>query len=297
MPINRDKPIGHKGMGSVVRLAFSLPDNDLDHLLERARIPMSLNVAGRIFAELDSPSSTLDDIADIIRTDVGLSSKILRIANSPLFMGGGVTTVTEALVYVGLDDVVSLVAASEIVRDFEDIPFHDNPYRFWYENLYAANAGQVLARHVCLPEGRLFTACMLRSIGELVIRVGLPKEAKVIAQRQIQSGDALHIIEQQVLGFHHADLGSALLEKWHMPNSLVLPIRHYINPQETEEFRLEASVVHMANFLKNEYYGVQQPPLQNNLLREDAEENLRQLEQLKPEIDRLNDEAAKLVMG
>ena len=284
-------------MGTVVKLNNSFPEDQLAQLIEGARLPMSLNVAGRIFTELDSPSSTLDDIADIIRTDVGLSAKVLKIANSPLFMGGGVTTVTEALVYVGLDDVISLVTASEIIRAFEDIPFHDNPYRFWYENLYAATAGQVLARHMCLPEGRVFSASLLRGIGELVIRSCLPQQAKMIAQQQKQTGSALHVIEYQVLGFHHGELAAALMEKWKLPDSLVLPVRYYISPEQTNDYRLEASIVHLANYAKNEYYAVEQPPLQNNLLHGKADDNLKLLEQLGPEIDRLNVEAAKLVMG
>jgi HD-like signal output (HDOD) protein len=284
-------------MGTVVNLSEKYSINSFDQLIESARLPMSLNVAGRIFTELDSPSSTLDDIADIVRTDVGLSARVLKIANSPLFMGGGVTTVTEALVYVGLDDVVSLVAASEVVRAFEDIPFHDNPYRFWHENLYAATAGQVLARHVCLPEGRVFTVSLLRGMGELVIRASLPAEARVILKKQTESGAALHRIEKRILGFDHSELGSALMEKWLMPDSLVMPIRHYTNPPEAAEYMLEAAVVNMANYLKNEYFGIKQPPMQNHLLHDDAEQNLEQLEKLKPEIERLNKDAINLVMG
>lgn len=284
-------------MGTVTSLNRSITADNLNELAERARLPMSLNVAGRIFTVLDAPSSTLDDIADIIITDAGLSAKVLKIANSPLFMGGGVETVTEALVYVGMDDVVSLVAASEIVRAFEDIPFHDNPYRFWHENLYAATAGQVLARHVCLPEGRLFTVSLLRGVGELIIRACMPEQAKVITQRQMHSGEALDAIEMDVLGFNHAELAAALLQRWQMPNSLVLPIRHYLNPENSVEYKLEAAVVNMANYLKNEYFDVQQPELSNSLLYEDSTDNLQQIEELKPEIERLNKEATKLVMG
>ncbi len=284
-------------MESVTGLDEIITTDGLDELAERARLPMSLNIAGRIFMLLDAPNSTLDDIAEIIMTDVGLSGKVLRIANSPLFMGGGVETVTDALVYVGMDDVVSLVAASEIVRAFEDIPFHDNPYRFWHENLYAATAGQVLARHICLPEGRLFTVSLLRGIGELVIRTCLPGQAKTIVQRQSQSGEALDVIEKQILGFNHAELAAALLQRWHMPSSLILPIRYYVNPAETTEYRLEAVVVNVANYLKNEFFSVPQPELSNDLLDQNSDMSLQHIETIKPEIERLNEDAIKLVMG
>jgi HD-like signal output (HDOD) protein len=284
-------------MGTNVTLRDEAPGYDLDDLVGRARLPMSLNVAGRIFMELDSPSSSLDDIAEIIVTDVGLSARVLKIANSPLFMGGGIDTVAEALVYVGLDDVVSLVAASEIVRAFEDIPFHDNPYRFWYENLYAATAGQVLARHVCLPEGRLFTACLLRGVGELIIRACLPEAAEKITQAVVQTGVVLHRVEKDILGFNHAELGAALLDRWQLPPSLVTPVRCYIDPQGTQDYHLEAAIVNLANFLKNEYYEITQPELQNNLLHDDIEKSRELIDGLKPEIERLNADAIKLVMG
>ena len=269
----------------------------LEEIVESARLPAALAVAARITAAAESPNTSMDDIATILETDIALSTKVLRIANSPLFMGGGIDTVKNALVYVGLGDVVALVSASEVMGAFEDIPLHDNPYQFWYENLYAATAAQVIARHVCLSEGRLFTAGLLRGVGELAIRAALPKAAAEVLRRQHASGEALHKIEQDILGFHHADLGAALLEHWQLPRTLVCPVRNYIDPAEAGEYRVEAAVVHLANYIKNSHYEVAQPPLRDRLLHSNAAEDLQLIEQLQAEIDRLCEDAAKLIMG
>ena len=284
-------------MSTFSNLTIKNAGYSIDELVQDARLPSTLHVSSRIAAAVESNYCSLEDIGTILETDIGLSAKVLRIANSPLFMGGGVDTVRSALMYVGLGDIVALVAASEVMGAFEDAPTHENPYEFWYQNLFAATTAQVIARHICLPEGRLFTVGLLRGIGELAIRAALPEEAKKIKLIQCKTKLGLHEIEKEILGFDHAELGAVLLEKWGLPRTLVSPIEFYLNPYIAKEYRVEAAVVNLANYLKNEQYQIPQPPLQNNLIHAKHEQNMSIIEELAPEINRLNSESAKLVMG
>lgn len=270
---------------------------NIEQLVKEARLPTSLHVSSRIAAAVESNLCSLEDIGTILETDIGLSAKVLRIANSPLFMGGGVDTVRSALVYVGIGDIVALVTASEVLAAFEDAPIHDNPYEFWHQNLFAGTAAQVIARHICLPEGRLFTVGLLRGVGELVIRAALPEQAQKILLIQRKAGVGLHEVEQEVLGFDHAQLGAAILKHWGLPETLVSPIENYLNPYAAKEYRVEAAVVNLANYLKNQQYQIPQPPLQNDLIHAEQEDNISLIEDLTPEINRLNSESAKLIMG
>ena len=269
----------------------------LDNLVERARLPTSLHVAGRIAAAVESHHCTLEDIAAILETDIGLSAKVLRIANSPLFMGGGIETVKDALMYVGMGDIVALVAASEVMGAFEDAPLHDNPYQFWHENLFAAVAAQVIARHMQISEGKMYTVGLLRGVGELVIRAAMPAEAREIKVLQYKTKRALHNIEEELLGFHHAEVGAALLRGWRLPETIVIPIENYINPYLSSKHQKEAAILNLACFMKNEEYDIPQPPLINDLIRNEFGQRHEFLSDVGPEVTRLNRDSAKLVMG
>lgn len=285
-------------MGASLQLKISESESwDIEEIIEHARLPVSLHIAGRVFATMAESSSTLEDVADIIVTDVSLSAKLLKIANSPLFMGGAVGTVSEALVYIGMDDVASLIAGTEVINAFEEIPMHSNPYSFWHQNLFAATTGKVLAQHFSLPEAKLFTGALLRGIGELTLCSLAPQAVDEIADIRMNTGRALHTIEEEVIGINHAQISTAILEYWKFPESLIKPIENYLDPQQSPQYKVEAAIINMANYLKNKHFNIPQPPLANHLIYDDAEKSLELLEQLIPEIGELNQGAIKMVMN
>ena len=74
---------------------------------------------------LDSPHTTLVDVARVISVDPGLASRILRIANSA-FCGFAtpIDTVPHAVTLLGAQQTHDLVLATSIARAFSGIPDH-----------------------------------------------------------------------------------------------------------------------------------------------------------------------------
>jgi HD-like signal output (HDOD) protein len=52
--------------------------------------------------------------------------------------------------------------------------------------------------------------------------------------------------ERAVFGFSHAEVGAALLELWNLPDSLVLPVRHQLDPLAVSSHQRETAIVHLA---------------------------------------------------
>ena len=62
------------------------------------------------------------DLAKVILTDPGLSTKVLRVVNSAFFptRGDPVTTISRAVVLLGIDAVVDLASGLLLVEQFDE---------------------------------------------------------------------------------------------------------------------------------------------------------------------------------
>ena len=70
--------------------------NKLDLFLSLAELPSMSEVAARAMKLTDDPEATPNDIQEVVQTDSGLTSRILQVANSPLFSGVATTTTLSA---------------------------------------------------------------------------------------------------------------------------------------------------------------------------------------------------------
>ncbi len=75
-------------------------------IITSKQVPTSKLACMRLVAEIQGTELNFERLGEIIRVDVGLTQKLLRFANSPLFSHQQhITTLSEALVYVGEDNV------------------------------------------------------------------------------------------------------------------------------------------------------------------------------------------------
>src|SRR5262249_40198157 len=66
----------------------------------------------------------------------------------------------------------------------------------------------------------------------------------------------LTVIEQDVLGYDHQELGMELLRKWGLPENICIPIRHHHNPESAPaEFQKTCKIMRIADRLSAVYYG------------------------------------------
>ncbi len=72
---------------------------------------------------MESPSSSAKDIAEVVSTDVALSTKLLKLVNSPLFgLTQKVDSIERAVSYVGEEELSNLALGITAIRYFKDIP-------------------------------------------------------------------------------------------------------------------------------------------------------------------------------
>jgi len=177
---------------------------------------------------MDDESSSLVDIADLLALDPGLSSVLLKIANSAFFnFPREVDSISKAISILGTKEVHNLIntygataAFSKIEANVIDLD------RFWEISVDCALLCKFLAQKKRFENTEsLFVSALLHNIGALAILQTDPK--KVQYCENYDRNETPWQRQLDVFGFTFADCSAELLNLWQLPQSIIHPIREY----------------------------------------------------------------------
>lgn len=211
-------------------------------------------IVDQITTEIRNPRSSIHTLSDIIMQDTGLAGRLLHLANSSFYgFSAKVTTVSQALNIIGFNQLRDLSMATSVVSMFKGIPPElVNMESFWRHSLGCGIAARILAtyRREANIE-RFFVAGLLHDVGRLIIYQQIPVEAKAILEKRDTSNQLLVEVEQEELGFTHADVGGLLLQQWKLPQPLVEAVGLYHSPGRPTLYAVEVAIVHVADIISN----------------------------------------------
>jgi HD-like signal output (HDOD) protein len=206
-----------------------------------------------LMAELQSEKSSLARIGKIISTDVGMTAKILQLANSA-FIGlrCQVSNPEHAVSLIGIDTVRTLVLSVHVFSQYEahtEVASH-LPV-LWKHSVEVAS----LAQRIATSEGcsksakeEAFTAGLLHDMGRIVLLAEMPAQYRSILDRQEAEGGDRLSLEVEILGCTHAQLGAYLMGIWGLPDPLVHAVAFHHSPAAAGEKKLSAVLaVHAAD--------------------------------------------------
>ena len=210
----------------------------LEKLIERSSKLGSLPaIVYRVFEVMDDPKSTASQIGKVINDDPALTARLLKLVNSPFYgFSAKVDTVYRAVALIGHKELRSVVVAASAIKVFDGIPSElvDMP-AFWKRSLMTAVVSRVLAAFKREKEiERFFIAGLLHDIGSLLMYLQLPEEMTE-ALRQQEEGANRAEVEKQLLGYHHAEVGGALLKKWNLPPLICQAVGYQLTPEQSPE--------------------------------------------------------------
>jgi HD-like signal output (HDOD) protein/ActR/RegA family two-component response regulator len=216
-------------------------------------IPSLPGLYYEILAELRSDDTSLDKIAGIVAKDVGMTAKILQLANSA-FMGVRyeITNPTQAVALIGTEMVRALVLSVHVFSQFEDSHGAASHWTTLWEHSVAVAC---LAQRIAASEksakalvDESFTAGLLHEVGKLVLLARMPKEYDLLLQGIAENPATLAAAERERFGCTHADLGAYLMSIWGLPLPLIQAVAFHDRPAESAEERFTSlTVVHAAD--------------------------------------------------
>ncbi len=217
--------------------------------LEIASLP---SIYRRITEVVEHPHSTAEDIAKVVSDDPGLTARLLGLVNSSFFgLPNRVDTVSRAVTVVGTEQLCDLALATSVVRSFEGVPVELVDMRSFWRHSLACGVGArllALARQERNAE-RFLVGGLLHDIGAVVLYARLPRKARRALERSRREGLPLHVVEAEMLGFDHAELGWHLLRTWNLPPALQQMVLLHHRPPSAQAYPLDAATVHVADVL------------------------------------------------
>ncbi len=202
-------------------------------------------------------NDSLENIAEIVSKDVGMTAKILQVANSPFF---GVTEkvdeVSQAVQVLGLDMIQTLVLSYQIFSKFDQETIQKfDLEKVWNHCLSVGQRALKIAQFEKLHpemEKSCLTAGLLHELGVLVMASNLPVKYKEALE--LEKGGMSQIeAEKEVFGGTHPEVGAYLAALWGLPNLVVEAIAYYSFPSKCEEKNISPlTFIHVAKYLEQD---------------------------------------------
>ena len=220
--------------------------NDLkNHIMDTKTLPTLPNVIQKLNTLSDNDKSSVQEMAKIVSSDQALSARILRLANSPSYGFYRVSTISNAMILLGVNVVKSLALSSSIFAIMEK-----ERIGLWEHSLGVGVAANLIARKLKLPEcEEIATAGLLHDIGKVIIGLKCREAERdileLVRERNIYAMDA----ELEILNTDHAEIGAWLSRSWFLPDKLSEPIAFHHDVAKSKHHRIKTSVVHIADVL------------------------------------------------
>lgn len=221
----------------------------LDKAIMTCQSVISLpEVYQQISIKIEQPHTTHHELAELVKLDPGVSSKLLGIVNSAFYgFSGQISSISHAISLVGLNDFKNLVLSSSLVQLFDELKettfsLHD----FWNHSLLTA----ILAKKIGpqwlskREQEPLFIAGLLHDVGKLVM---LQTQATHIDNLATVWAENNLAAEQEIVGFNHAMAGAGLIRAWELPELLALSAEQHHQLDADKQPAIISLVVYLAN--------------------------------------------------
>lgn len=186
-------------------------------------------VALRIGEVVHGRNVSVQQVADILRTDPATSAKLLRLVNSPYFgIPGGVSDVARAIPFVGFTTLYQLVLSISVLETLGSRGSAVDIRSLWIHSLAVATAAREIATEVRFSDpGACFTAGLLHDMGKIALAKldGDKLAAAMLAMKN--EGISMHEAERRFGLAPHDRIGSRLAKQWRFPSSLATPIEQH----------------------------------------------------------------------
>ncbi len=236
---------------------------DLESIV-KAKLPPLPGSVLKISGLLQDVDVSQRKIAEAIGCDPMLASRVLRLANSPIYpFQQSVTSLTNAVSAVGNRAIYEMVLMSMVSDSFgREIRNSVTGREIWLHSLAVAIGAREISTMLQIRGTEESFSCgLLHDIGSLLL---FRADSSYYSELFQNSKDDLQHIEREVYGFDHAQLGALAAQRWNLSAPVCSMIAYHHEPSKVNQAILMTHIINVADrlaHLKNEKL-----PLDNEFL-------------------------------
>lgn len=207
--------------------------------------PTSFELTIRVQTMLKDPNVSIDKLAEYIRTEPLMSSRIIAYANSAALRGAGpeVMDIQTAIMRVGLDSVRTVsytLAVEQLIRSKHMIPFQTLSSKIWEHSLAVAAVGRILAKRFRMNSEKAFFMGMVHDIGAFYLIFRCANDIELSSQQD----QLVDLVFQW-----HDGVGHALLSAMGQPDDLLVAVQDHEASVEIDNVSNWVQLLSIADWL------------------------------------------------
>lgn len=172
---------------------------------------------------LASKKATANDLSNIILADPGMTSTILRVANSAYYRTSDqeITTVSRAVVLLGFEAIRCLSMSVSVMDKLLKGDIRQRQLELMAQSMFAASQAKSLAikRNYPNPE-EVFIATLLYNLGEMAFWCFSSQESDKLDQLLSNPNIPRAVAEKDALGFRFSTLTKELSLQWNLGDTV-----------------------------------------------------------------------------
>lgn len=228
----------------------SLIQRSIDRAI--GQLPALPDAVLQVVEETNRPEPSAARVETLVASDQALTSKTLKVVNSAYYgLPGQVSGVSQAIVILGLQQVRNLVLSVGTMTLFQNQgrTGQEALRQFWLHAFTTAAVCQGIASRAKLDPAtseQMFVGGLLHDLGRLFMFSSLPSVYEQVLKKVEVQGVPLEIVEREVLGMDHGQVGALLCRSWRLPETLIQMVERHEGPfGETDPTSVLA--VHLAD--------------------------------------------------
>lgn len=206
-------------------------------------LPVFHPVALKLQRMLTDRDFTVDGVALVANEDPALASQMLKMANSPMYMGRTrVATIREVVIRLGAQQVINLaIAASQVAAHASSNPAIDRSMKALWQHSYGAALGARWLTQSCGMRGAVdesYLAALLHDIGKLFLLKAIERLATAGVIESHLDDELISVVFDEM----HVEQGMRLVQHWNFPAMYCDVIRSHHSPEWDRINKMLASV-------------------------------------------------------
>ncbi len=211
------------------------------------RLPSLGSINGVLRELLDADQCFTSQIADVIRRDPSMTTRLLRMVNSVYYgLSTPVSSIEEAVFYLGVRQIRRLAVLTPVIEDLQRLAGASRfPWReFWRHCIGTAMmTREILGDVQPNSDEEDYVAGLLHDVGKIVMGAAFPEYFDQVQLRMAGDPADLLLVESGILGIDHCELGALYLESHKLSAVTIQAVRFHHAPKRAgSDARIVAAV-------------------------------------------------------
>jgi len=215
-----------------------------------AELPMLSTVAREVLVLCQLDDVDAAKLSEVLHRDPSLAAHVLKVTNSPLYMGSvPIASLQQAVSRLGMSVLSEIAVAAAVRGKLFDRPEAERITRsLWRHSLAAGCFGKEIARARRRNVESAFLCGLLHDVGKPVV-------LSTLLDRRDELGEELNDdVSYSAMNQYHNEVGAALARAWCMPRAVEESIRYHHDDNDAAPTSAEAAMTtcladHLANLV------------------------------------------------